>query len=248
MEILEQSPSMIKDINVLLFDLDGTLVEMDESFRLPLILRGAKRFSGFLSLFKYPFAIYRAIKAMKKNESGKTNYEIFCSSLLADAKSDDLAELEKILQDLLEYDFKKTGKYFYPTEGAEQTLKTAKKLNYRCILATNPMFPLEAVKFRLKCGGFEDFPFEFITHSQNSTTCKPKVSYYQELVDKLKLDPSKCLMIGNDPYKDLPAAEIGIRTFLLDGEKFKKNINRYDKHPFLFGSHKNLEELLRSKV
>jgi FMN phosphatase YigB (HAD superfamily) len=245
MELLELSPSTIEGVEILLFDLDGTLVDMDSKFVLPLMLRGIFRFMRFIPPWRFIQTFWRAVKAVETHETTMTNHEVFCTSLMEHARGS-REDLNRILDDVLVIDFAKAGKYFSETPGALKTLEVVKERNIRAILATNPMVPLKAVKTRMYFGaGIDNFPFEYITHSENSTSCKPRVSYYQELLAKLNLDPKKCLMIGNDPLKDLPAMELGIRTFLLKGDKFDKKIKHYDKYPFMLGTHQDLQNLLR---
>jgi len=47
------------------------------------------------------------------------------------------------------------------------------------------------------------------------TRCKPHVGYFEEILRRLALRAQDCLMVGDNPRKDLPAAKVGIRTFLL---------------------------------
>lgn len=245
MEILELSPSLIRDVDTLLFDLDGTLVDMDKKFELPLMLRGIYRFRHFIAPWKFFSVFWSAVRAIQANDSDKTNFTVFFEYLLNHGKGTE-EELTKIFDQIMNIDFVKSSKYFSETPGANETLELSKRLGFRHILATNPMFPLSAVKTRMKYGaGIDQFPFEYISHSQNSTRCKPKVAYYKELVDKLNLDPAKCLMIGNDPVKDLPAAELGIKTFLLKGEKYDRKIKKYNKYPHFLGTHAQLRTLLK---
>lgn len=245
MEILELSPLLIKDVDTLLFDLDGTLVDMNKKFELPLMLRGIYRFRNFIPPWKFISTFWAAVKCIQINETDKTNFTVFFDHLLDNGKGT-AEELNNIFDRILKEDFVKSAKYFSQTPGALETLNLSRNLGYRHILATNPMFPLEAVKTRMKYGaGIDNFPFEYISHAQNSTRCKPKVSYYEELVRKLKLDPKKCLMIGNDPVKDLPAAELGIKTFLLKGEKYNRKIQEYNSYPHFLGTHNDLRKLLK---
>ncbi|MGK0367052.1 MAG: FMN phosphatase YigB (HAD superfamily) [Thermoproteota archaeon] len=248
MEIMEPSLSSIEGVDILLFDLDGTLVDMDKKFEFPLMLRAIKRFFKFIRPHKFPGAFWSAIKEIQRGTSEKTNHELLRQELMKKGFGT-REELEEILDKVLNTDFPKAAKHFSPVAGALETMKLVNQLRkekkIRCILATNPMFPLSAVELRLTAGGFDPADFEFITHSQNSYSCKPHVQYYQNLVDKLDLDPSKCLMIGNDPAKDLPASALGIRTFLLDCKKYHTNIKKYHKYPYILGDHQLLQKLLR---
>ena len=65
-------------------------------------------------------------------------------------------------------------------------------------------------KTRLRAGGLDDFTFDFISHSEVMTRCKPDPRYYRELLERLRARGEECLMIGNDPRKDLPAKDAGI--------------------------------------
>ena len=136
--------------------------------------------------------------------------------------------------------------FFYQVDGAGDLI-TSLKDKYDLVLATNPVFPLDAIKTRLEGGGINFNNFSYISSSQHMHHCKPSVDYYIELINKLKLNPAECLMIGNDPKKDLPAAEVGIKTFLLETKKSKKDILKYSNDPRIYktGTIKDLENLLR---
>jgi FMN phosphatase YigB (HAD superfamily) len=77
------------------------------------------------------------------------------------------------------------------------------------------------------------------------TRTKPDVAYYHELLEKLVCGPERCLMIGNDFRKDLPAMDAGIRTFLLDrpmSRKARRALPTYK--PDHYGSFADLAQLL----
>ena len=58
----------------------------------------------------------------------------------------------------------------------------------------------------------------------NSYHCKPNPAYYQDLIDTLNLNPSECLMVGNDVDEDMVAAgKVGLHTFLLTDCIINKN-------------------------
>ena len=126
-----------------------------------------------------------------------------------------MAALDGIVRDFLAHDFSFLSDRFVPIPGARETLELARRLDYRVVLATNPVWPLEAIRTRLRAGGLADFTFDFISHSEVMTRCKPDRRYYLELLERLQARGEECLMIGNDPRKDLPAKEAAISTFLI---------------------------------
>ena len=121
----------------------------------------------------------------------------------------------RVVHEFLVHDFPHLSGHFVPIPGARETLELARRLDYRVVLATNPVWPLDAVRTRLRAGGLDDFTFDFISHSEVMTCCKPDPRYYRELLERLQARGEECLMIGNDPRKDLPAKEAAINTFLI---------------------------------
>jgi FMN phosphatase YigB (HAD superfamily) len=82
------------------------------------------------------------------------------------------------------------------------------------------------------------------------TRCKPSRDYYRELLDRLGSGAEECVMIGNDPRKDLPAKEVGITTFLVDVPGFwaRRMLRRAQKDPRLdgWGTYADLRAWLRT--
>lgn len=85
----------------------------------------------------------------------------------------------------------------------------------RTILATNPIFPRNAVESRIRWAGLEPEDFEWITTYENSFFCKPDPRYYLKIAETAGTDPSECLMIGNDVSDDGAAEKAGMAVFIL---------------------------------
>ena len=98
---------------------------------------------------------------------------------------------------------------------AAEVIRQIKALGYRVILATNPLFPAIATYSRVKWAGLDPADFELITTYENSHFCKPNPDYYREILGKLALDGSACLMVGNDVGEDMIARTLGMKVFLL---------------------------------
>ena len=99
-----------------------------------------------------------------------------------------------------------------PREGGREALDCVLGRGLRIALLTNPSFSHTCIRCRMGWAKIADAPFELVTCMENSTRCKPFASYYTESLDKLGLAPEEVLMVGNDPKRDFPDAEIGLQT------------------------------------
>jgi FMN phosphatase YigB (HAD superfamily) len=202
-------------LTTLLFDLDGTLVTLKRrGMELRFMLRAFRRFGPAIRPWRFRRAFWQAAERLQAHDTDKTNYQVFLETLGTHSRVD-LPALDGIVRDFLVHDFPHLSDRFVPISGARETLELARRLHYRVVLATNPVWPLAAVQARLRAGGLADFAFDFISHSEVMTCCKPTTRYYRQLLERLDARGEECLMIGNDPRKDLPAKDAGIRTFLI---------------------------------
>lgn len=102
-----------------------------------------------------------------------------------------------------------------PVAGAKELLEKAGGLGYDLVLATNPVFFRPAIDARLRWAGLQKIPFRFVSSADNMHFCKPHTGYFREVLGKIARGPAECLMIGDDPDKDLPAGRAGIATWFV---------------------------------
>ncbi len=204
---------------------------------------------GIIPVWRFYSAFWQSVKKSKTHGTDKTNHEVLVESLAAYSNKP-FEEVDKIIQLNLHDDFKKLKNHFSPVPGAKETLLLAHRLGYRVIIATNPSIPFCTVKLRLKWAGLEDFPFEYITHSEVMTRCKPDPAFYTELLERLSIDSKNCLMVGNDIEKDLAAKEIGILTYILKSPETQKQINKYKGTLSLegYGDYDGLQQWLQTSI
>ena len=151
---------------------------------------------------------------MVKNDGSVTNEERFweCFNKVFGERSD------KQIQAFNEYyaeNFDANIKFCQTNPKAFETIKALQDKSYRLILATNPLFPPEATRKRIAWAGLTPEDFELFTAYDNSTFCKPNLKYYLEILEKTKLSPCECLMVGNDVSEDMIAKELGMKVFLM---------------------------------
>ena len=79
----------------------------------------------------------------------------------------------------------------------------------------------EAIEARIRWAGLEDVPFRFVSAAENMHACKPHPEYFLEVLERIGRKSAECVMVGDDPVKDMPAARVGITTFFvpLPGER-----------------------------
>lgn len=205
---------MIKNI---LFDLDGTLLPMDNDVF-------AKGYLGMLAEKMAPYgyepnkfisSIWKATEAVYKNDGLKLNEEVFWDNFSALLGNKVLTDIDKF-DDFYANDFCFAKKFCGYNPDAVNTVELLKEKGFNLILATNPIFPQVATDERIKWAGLKKQDFIYCSTHENSHYSKPNSKYYIELTDKLSLNPQECLMVGNDVYEDAVAASsIGMNTFLI---------------------------------
>lgn len=203
-------------LETILFDLDGTLLPMDQD-------TFVRAYFGLLARKMAPLgyepkkmmdAVYAGTGAMIKNDGSEVNetvfWRVFCSVFGEQARAD-----EPHFDAFYRNEFQQVKDSCGFDARAAKLIETLKAKGYRLVLATNPLFPAVATHSRIRWAGMDAQDFEWITTYENSSFCKPNPKYYEEIVNKLGLDPAHCLMVGNDVGEDMIAGKLGMKTFLL---------------------------------
>lgn len=203
-------------IKAVLFDLDGTLLPMDQDVFV------ATYFSALAEKLSHhgydkeelTAVIWKSMKAMMKNTSDETNESIFWR-VFTEAYGEKGREDMVVFEEFYEKDFPKVQRVVGFAPESKETVALVKKLGMKAVLATNPMFPRAATYQRVSWAGLSLSDFEMISTFEDFTRCKPNPAYFTELLGKLSLSPEEVVMVGNDAYEDTCAAALGIPVFLL---------------------------------
>ena len=201
----------------ILFDLDGTLLPMDYAAftkgYFSLLYRRAAEF-GYTKE-QFIGAMWKGVESMVKNDGTQPNADRFWNTFAA-ILGDGILDCKDTFDEFYRTDFAKTVEYTSPNAEAKTAVELAKDNAEKVILATNPLFPDVATIARMGFVGLSPEDFDFFTHYENSTTCKPNPAYYTEICDKMGIDPRECLMIGNNTEEDVIAAsKVGMDTYLI---------------------------------
>ena len=213
-------------LKAVFFDLDGTLLPMDNDaftkgyFKM-LIKKLAPRGYEGQTLID---AIWTGTAAMVRNDGSRTNYEAFWETFAA-TLGERVYEDQPLFEEFYNVDFNAAASLCGSREISGRAVREIKDMGLRVILASNPIFPMQAQLNRMGWAGVDPADFELITSYEESRYCKPNPKYYSELCKQLGLEPEECLMVGNDVDEDMVAQTLGMKVFLLTYDM----INRHDK-------------------
>ena len=204
---------MIKKV---FFDLDGTLLPMDQdeftNGYFKFLIKKAEPF-GYKGDELVP-AIWKGTYAMVKNDGTRYNEDVFWEVFSKIIGRDTTVD-KPVFEDFYANEFNKAKDICGFSEKSAAVVKELKSMGLGVVLASNPLFPMVAQVNRMNWAGLDAADFEYITSYENSRFCKPNPRYYSEILDKLGLAPEECVMIGNDATEDYAATEAGIKTFIL---------------------------------
>ena len=203
-------------IRTLLFDLDGTLLPMDQKRFMEAYL-GA--FAGKCKQLSLPVplaleALDNGFKAMLANDGSMTNEKRFWkefSTVLGFSVEDRIGDFIRFYSE----EFTRLNIVAARNVLSRQFVETVRADGYRTVLATTPVFPRPGTLERLNWAGVDPSYFELITTYEDFSYAKPNLGYYNEIMDKLAVDPEQCLMIGIDVEEVMVAKQLGMDVFLV---------------------------------
>lgn len=218
-------------IRYIFFDLDGTLLPMDQDIFIQTYIGGLCKHMvphGFEPQ-KLAKTIWQATGSMFKNDGSFSNEEVFWKHF-ATVYGEDARKWEPFFDEFYHTTFPNlhTSCGFDPKAGP--LIKTLKQMGYTLVLATNPLFPAIATENRMRWAGLDQADFLLYTTYENSRHCKPNPDYYRDILAQIEARPEECLMVGNDATEDLIAETLGMQVFLITGcliNKEGKDISSY---------------------
>ena len=232
-------------IQMIMFDLDGTLLPMDmdeftgEYFRL-LTQKMAPYGYDPEVMVK---ATWHSTGCMVKNDGHCSNEEAFWKDY-ADIYGEKVLKDRPVIEGFYANEFQGVRKVCGFNPKAAEIVRWLKEKGMRVALATNPLFPTPATVARIRWAGLEPEEFEFFTTYENIGYCKPNPDYYREVLRRAGLPAENCVMVGNDVGEDMIAAELGMNVFLLTDCLLNKVGADIDRYPH--GGFDELKEYLQT--
>jgi len=206
-------------LSAVLFDLDGTLLDIEldsflsDYFALlgPVVAEVLGHQPSDPSGLR---AVISATEQMTANHTGLTNRDAFNAEFARITGTDlDVAAHDATLTRFYAETFPTLRGSMGPRPGAVEAVTTALQLGLKVAIATNPIFPLSAIEERMRWAGLEGLGVHAVTSYENMHATKPHAAYYLQTAELLGVDPRECVMVGDDRVLDMAAADIGMRTF-----------------------------------
>ena len=203
-------------IKTVLFDLDGTLLPMDQEHftKSYFKLLTEKLAAHGYEPGKLVDSIWAGTMAMIGNDGHKNNEGVFWerfSQIYGERALEDKPLFDAFYREEFQGARDACG---YDPEAAA-TVAKVKEMGYKVVLATNPIFPATATESRIRWAGLDPADFVFYTTYENTGYCKPDPRYYSDIIERLGADPEECCMVGNDVDEDMVAGTLGMQVFLL---------------------------------
>jgi len=230
-------------IKAVLFDLDGSLLPMDQDeFIKEYFTNISKRMIQFgYDPKELVETIWTGTKNMLKNDGKKTNEDVFWQAFGEKYGEESLKDRVQFAE-YYHNEFLNVKSVCGFNPMASDAVNRIKNAGYRVVLATQPIFPSVATEHRTRWAGLDVSDFEFFTAFENIGFCKPNPEYYKEICARLDLSPLECLMVGNDTSDDMVAKELGMEVFLLTDCLINQKGENIGKYPH--GSFTELIEYL----
>ena len=223
-------------LRCVLFDLDGTLLPMDqEEFTKAYFHQLAKKLAPYgYEPGRLIEAIWSGTAAMVKNDGRRSNEEAFWQRF-SQIYGPKVQEDKPVFDDFYANEFQLAQSVCGYTPRAAETVAAIRSMGNQVALATNPIFPSVATESRVRWAGLAPEDFALVTTYENSTHCKPNPAYFSDVAESLRLAPESCLMVGNDAQEDTAAAQVGMKVFLLTDcliNKDGRDISAYPQGSF----------------
>ena len=203
-------------ITTILFDLDGTLLPIDtEEFTEKYFMEISIRLRDYFTPEQVVKNIWDSTKCMISNiDPDKTNEEAFFEDFYE--RIDHKAEiLNPIFNDFYERDFNNIREISTKSKYMIDAVAMLKQKGYDLVVATNPLFPERAILHRIEWAGLNKEDFIFISCLEKMHYCKPRLEFYEEVLEIIQKCPQHCMMVGNDIEEDMIAKNLGMKTYLI---------------------------------
>ncbi|TFG23216.1 MAG: HAD family hydrolase [Promethearchaeota archaeon] len=214
--------SLENQIKAILFDLDGTLLEINLNLFIRDYLKGLSASIAHIIPQKKLIPHLMKVSKIMENNDGKETNEILFKKSFFPLIGYSQEEIEPLFMNYYEQGFSKLKHHAKKKPEARPLMSYLFDKGYDVVIATTPLLPKTAIEQRLEWAEVDDFPYKLITSYEIMKATKPNLLYFKQILEIIGRPPEACLMVG-DENKDMVAAHLGIQTFLITSPETKLN-------------------------
>jgi FMN phosphatase YigB (HAD superfamily) len=201
-----------------LIDMDGTLIRQPGALFHQLFFLGAlyrmKQFGSFRDLLR---AAKKTKEILLSPHSFDSNEDAFFETLAKELGSS-RNRVERFVGKFFDSDYPYICLVLHSEPYARRLIDLLHMTGRHITLATNAVFGRREIELRLKSSDLYLHDFDLVTSWDVMKVTKPHTDYFSHTLNKIGAAPENTIMIGNDPFYDLPAHKLGIQTLLV-GER-----------------------------
>lgn len=221
-------------LKAVFFDLDGTLLYMDEQKFLEIYFDEMKKWltDHGKDADKFIEGTIAGTRAMFKNDGSVTNEVTFWQNLegvWGTVSEDDKALMDSYYEKAFDATFAscKTNPY------SKDIVRFCRQSGLIVVLSTNPLFPKIATTKRMAISELYESDFDLVTTYENSGFCKPNPAYFTDLLKRFNLKEDEVIVFGNNTFDDGECATgAGIKCYIIESENLiesEKTTHEFDR-------------------
>ena len=207
-------------IKAVFFDLDGTLLYMNEELFLKIYFDEMKLWmeNHGKDAEKFIDGTIAGTRAMFRNDGSITNEETFWNnfeSVWGKASEEDKALMDSYYDVAFDKTFVSCRKNPY----SKDIVRFCREAGLTVVLSTNPLFPKVATLKRMAISDLYEEDFDLVTAYENSSFCKPNPAYFIDLMKRFNLKPEEVIVFGNNTFDDGECAiGAGLKCYIIESE------------------------------
>lgn len=209
-------------IKAVMFDLDNTLLRNPTPEFVAAYVEGVSRFFTARGGASPGETLRQSVQTMMNGPRRiwQSNLELYWE-LLHPIWSGTPEELIHAFDAFYKDDYTALKSNTAPAPMAGEVIDRVRGTGFKIIIATNPVYPAEAIRHRL---AWADLPsdlnyYDFVTTADNMHFAKPDPAYYAEILARAGLEPDEAVMVGDEPRYDVAASKIiGMHAYNLTWE------------------------------
>ena len=202
-------------IQAILFDIQGTLTNVDESdFMRNYLGILAPRFAHLLSPDKFSKQLLKSLEIVKNEpKPGQTNMQTFYDDF-SKATGQSVQTLRPIFEEFYESDFSTLRCLIQTIPQGAKLVEYAIQQGFLTAVASNPLMPLTAMREQVRWAGLTPEHFKVIPAFDNFHYCKPHLGFFREVAESLGVKPDSCILVS-ERTEDIICRELGMKLFLI---------------------------------